>query len=111
MKGQPSWEAWTEYSSLKKIFRREIEQYYVQHYLQRMWIQVNGGSVYDEDVGRLSLVGNYDLKYLDGIEQQVAVFRDDECAEQFKTIYRMTMTEVMEFEDHGYNPEVMVGVR
>jgi hypothetical protein len=111
MKEQPPWEAWTEYRTLNKIFKREIEQFYVQHYLQRMWIQVDGGWGYDKDVGKLSLVGNYDLKHLDGTEHQLAVFRDDECAEQFKEIYRTVMTQVMDFEDPGYNPKVMIGVR
>jgi hypothetical protein len=111
MKEQPPWEGWTEYRTLNNIFKREIEQFYVQHYLQQMWIQVDGGWGIDKDAGKLSLVGNYDLKTLDGSEQQLAVFRDDECAEQFTEIYRTVMSQVMDFEDPGYNPKVMIGVR
>ena len=95
------------------IFKRQIEKYYARHYLKYMCIKINGGMHYDEDVGKVSLKGRFDLSHLEG---RTAIFRDDEVAEQFSSWYEGAMESAMyspptRKAGPDYNPNVLVQIR
>ena len=117
MKGQPVWQAWTEYRTLNKIFKTEIEKYYVRHYLDQMSITIDPGEWGIDKINKVIYFGTYELDHLEGIDGRTAVFADKDVAEQFSKRYQSIMKVAMSLlhpdmePDTDFNPNVMVKVR
>lgn len=113
MKHQPYWQAWTEYRTLNKIFKMQIEDYYARHYLKYMSVKIDGGMHYDEDEGKVELGGRFELA---NPKARIATFHDDEVAEEFAGWYEAAMKTAMHpfptrMRGPDYKPKVIVQIR
>ena len=73
MPNEPRWQPWVKYRSVNKVFKKEIEQYYIKHYLEHMHIQVDCGA-FDLFNTEFDLVREYTFDTLQP-SRKTAIFR------------------------------------
>lgn len=111
MPDQPRWQPWIKYRGLNRIFKKEIEDYYFEHWINgsKIWVYCEEEDPPDFPESLLYFHELYTFSGFRDSEKRIAVF-EGQLLDWTEPRDRMALIQMekrlKDFNENGYNPYV-----
>ncbi|KAL0564403.1 hypothetical protein V5O48_017646 [Marasmius crinis-equi] len=102
---------WTTCREVSRDFKDAVERVFIARHLKKTYLRVDAGWAYSEKHGKVSLATEFSFSHLDPTNRNRAIFRDEECHDDFKPLMKLHLKAHLEYGNPVHRPKIIVQIR